>query len=112
MHSADAGAGIAPRGGPMNEPASQFHGVSPEARDLIDDCLSCSLAPLSLLRLERLLSADESLRAYFVRYSQLDTQLYLSVKANQAGAKAVAAIAGSVESRDSSPRTSATGGGA
>jgi hypothetical protein len=96
----------------MNEPSSQFHGVSPEARDLIDDYLSGSIAPQSLLRLEQLLSAGESLRAYFVRYSQLDTQLYLSAKANQAGAKAVAAIAGSVESRDSSPRTSATGGGA
>jgi hypothetical protein len=69
----------------MNEPEN----VTELCKDLIDDYLSGLLEETRMRELEERLRADAGARRYFVRYARLHTDLYMEVRARQAGTRAL-----------------------
>jgi hypothetical protein len=59
-------------------------GISGELRDLIDEYLGGEMEASRFARLHVWLSEDSRARAYFVRYAQIDFQLFVDMRADRA----------------------------
>jgi alpha-L-fucosidase len=66
--------------------------VPDELRDLIDEYLGSEMDEARFARLQSLLAADSRARAYFVRYTQLDFQLLVDMRADHAADHAMDGI--------------------
>jgi hypothetical protein len=63
--------------------------VPDELKDLIDECLTGLIEDSRLRELDERLAATQEARHYFVRYCRMHTDLYLDVRARQAGERAL-----------------------